>query len=214
LNVLALALAASAFFIALRIWDFAEERASASRERGGERPPADVRPPRPPARRAGPPAPIPTGGSASDMTRELRERRLLVPVAGVRPSDLVASFGDPRGERRHEALDIPAARNTPVLAVDGGRVARLFYSKAGGITVYHYDSAERFVYYYAHLERYANGLTEGDPVRRGQVIGYVGTSGNAPDTVPHLHFAILRLTTPGRWWQGAPVDPYLVFASG
>ena len=87
-------------------------------------------------------------------------------------------------------------------------IARLFYSKAGGITVYQFDPSERYCYYYAHLERYADGLNEGDRVKKGQVLGYVGTSGNAPKNTPHLHFAIFRLTAEKHWWEGTPIDPY------
>jgi murein DD-endopeptidase MepM/ murein hydrolase activator NlpD len=129
----------------------------------------------------------------------------------VEASALHRSFDDRRGtSRRHEAIDIMAPRHTPVVAADAGKVARLFYSKAGGITVYQFDAQGQYVYYYAHLERYAEGLREGDTVSRGQVLGYVGTSGNAPPDAPHLHFAIFRLTEPGRWWEGTPIDPYEV----
>jgi len=139
----------------------------------------------------------------------LEDRNLLIPVEGVAPTDLTRQFSDARGgSRRHEAIDILAPRNTPVLAVEGGTIARLFFSKAGGTTVYQFDPSSEFCYYYAHLERYADGLREGQPVRRGQVIGYVGTSGNAPKTTPHLHFAIFRLTEAKRWWEGTPIDPY------
>jgi murein DD-endopeptidase MepM/ murein hydrolase activator NlpD len=95
-----------------------------------------------------------------------------------------------------------------VIAVEAGRIARLFTSAAGGLTIYQFDPAEDYVYYYAHLEAYAAGLSEGDPVRAGQVVGYVGTTGNAPADVPHLHFAIMRLTADRRWWEGTPIDPY------
>jgi len=142
---------------------------------------------------------------------ELRGRRLVVPVEGIDRSKLVQSFDDQRsGSRRHEAIDILAPRNTPVVAVDDGTAARLFMSRAGGITLYQYDPKERFVYYYAHLERYADGLKEGDKVRRGQVIGYVGTTGNAPPNTPHLHFAIFEMSDKRRWWEGRPLDPFLV----
>jgi peptidoglycan LD-endopeptidase LytH len=146
-----------------------------------------------------------------DVIEELRDRRLVIPVEGIAPAQLVQTFNDRRsGARTHHAIDILAPRNTPVLAVEDGRVARLFISKAGGITLYQYDPSERFVYYYAHLERYAGHVTEGAAVRRGEVIGYVGTSGNAPPNTPHLHFAIFRTTEPKRWWEGTPIDPFLV----
>jgi murein DD-endopeptidase MepM/ murein hydrolase activator NlpD len=139
----------------------------------------------------------------------LEDRNLLIPVEGVAASVLTRQFSDERGgSRRHEAIDILAPRNTPVRAVEDGTIARLFFSKAGGTTVYQFDPSSAFCYYYAHLERYAYGLSEGQRVRKGQVIGYVGTSGNAPKTTPHLHFAIFRLTEAKRWWEGTPIDPY------
>jgi murein DD-endopeptidase MepM/ murein hydrolase activator NlpD len=112
--------------------------------------------------------------------------------------------------RRHEALDILAPRDTPVLAVEDGTVAKLFSSVPGGLTVYQFDPTSTYAYYYAHLARYAAGLKEGTPVARGQTIGYVGTTGNAPPETPHLHFAIFALTDEKRWWQGTAIDPYAV----
>jgi murein DD-endopeptidase MepM/ murein hydrolase activator NlpD len=139
----------------------------------------------------------------------LADRSLEIPVEGVKPDQLVRSFEERRsGTRSHEAIDILAPRNTPVRAVENGKIARLFESKAGGMTIYQFDPTEQFCYYYAHLERYADGLHEGDPVRKGQIIGYVGTSGNAPKNTPHLHFAIFRLTAEKHWWEGTPIDPY------
>lgn len=147
----------------------------------------------------------PAAGAAGD----LRGRGFRMPVAGVSPEALVPSFDDPRGSnRRHEAIDILAPRGTDVLAVEDGTIARLFTSDAGGLTVYQYDPSGAYVYYYAHLDRYADGLAEGDRIRAGQRIGHVGTTGNAPADVPHLHFAIMRLDEPGRWWDGTAVDPY------
>lgn len=146
-----------------------------------------------------------------DSPSELEDRDLEMPVEGIGPDQLTRSFAEMRGAaRRHEAIDILAPRNTPVRAVEGGIVARLFQSKAGGITIYQFDPTERYCYYYAHLERYAEGLREGERVRKGQVIGYVGTSGNAPKDTPHLHFAVFRLTAEKRWWEGTPIDPYYV----
>ena len=146
-----------------------------------------------------------------DALADLRARALTLPVKGIDSHDLQDTFDDKRGEgRRHEALDILAARNTPVLAVEDGAVARLFTSKAGGLTVYQFDPSSTYAYYYAHLERYAPGLADGDRVKRGQVLGYVGTSGNAPPDTPHLHFAIFKLTDKKQWWQGTPIDPFAV----
>ena len=140
---------------------------------------------------------------------ELTGRALQIPVEGVKADQLTRTFSDTRsGVRIHEAIDIAAPRNTPVKAVDEGTVARLFFSKAGGITIYQFDPSETFCYYYAHLERYADGLREGDRVQKGQVIGYVGVSGNAQKDSPHLHFAVFRLTAAKRWWEGTPIDPY------
>lgn len=154
-----------------------------------------------------PASPEPTIGAAP--AAELEDRDLLIPVEGITADRLTPSFSDARGNsRRHEAIDILAPRNTPVKAVDDGRIARLFQSKAGGITIYQFDPSERYCYYYAHLERYAAGLREGQEVKKGQVIGYVGVSGNAPKDTPHLHFAVFRLSEAKRWWEGTPLDPF------
>ena len=142
---------------------------------------------------------------------ELCLRNLLLPVEGVPREQLHDNFDELRGgSRRHEAIDILAPRNTPVLAVDDGTVAKLFESVPGGLTIYQFDAEGRYCYYYAHLERYAKGLKAGDPLTRGEVIGYVGTSGNAPRDTPHLHFAIYRLGPDRRWWEGEALNPYPV----
>lgn len=138
----------------------------------------------------------------------LRERGLVVPVAGVDPARIPDAFDARRGgDRRHGALDIMAPRGTPVLSADDGRILRLRTNSLGGITIYAADSAARVVYYYAHLERYRRGLREGDRVQRGDTIGYVGTSGNAPRGTPHLHFQVMLMPDDGRWWAGEPVNP-------
>jgi murein DD-endopeptidase MepM/ murein hydrolase activator NlpD len=132
-------------------------------------------------------------------------------VLGIKSEELRDTFNDKRGgTRRHEAIDVLAPRNTPVLAVEDGKVAKLFFSQGGGITIYQFDPSEQYVYYYAHLERYADGLEEGDKIKRGDVIGYVGTTGNAPRDTPHLHFAIFKMTDEKRWWEGTAIDPYSV----
>jgi peptidoglycan LD-endopeptidase LytH len=134
---------------------------------------------------------------------------LTVPVAGVKPSDLTRQFDEHRsGGRSHRAIDILAPRGTPVLAANDGHIERLLRNRLGGNTIYQRDPAKGFVYYYAHLQRYRAGLSEGDDVRRGEVIGYVGTTGNAPPATPHLHFAIHRVGPDERWWQGEPIDPF------
>ena len=144
-----------------------------------------------------------------DPVSELRDRKLEIPVQGVARTALRDTFDEARrSTENHEAIDILAKRNTPVVAVEDGIIAKLFESKKGGTTVYQFDPSTRYTYYYAHLERYADGLKEGNRVQRGQVLGYVGTSGNAPKDTPHLHFAIFRLTDKKQWWQGSPIDPY------
>ena len=122
------------------------------------------------------------------------------------------SFYEVRGNKRHEASDIVAPRNTAIHAVEDGTLARLFTSKRGGLTIYQKDPSGKFVYYYAHLERYADNLHDGDQIRRGQVIGFVGTSGNAPPNTPHLHFAINEITRNGDIYNGPAIDPYSVFS--
>jgi murein DD-endopeptidase MepM/ murein hydrolase activator NlpD len=161
----------------------------------------------PPPSVAVPPEPEP-GADA----RPLSNRRLLIPVAGVGPRQLSPSFDVARGSRRHEALDIMAPRGTPVLAVEDGTIAKLFTSKAGGLTVYQFDSSGRYAYYYAHLDRYAEGLREGGRISRGDPIGTVGSTGNASPDAPHLHFAIFALGPERRWWEGEPIDPYPILS--
>ncbi len=164
---------------------------------------------------ASPPA-APDAPATGAAIERLERRRLRLPIDNANVDAMRGQFGDPRdaGARGHEAVDILAPRNTPVHAVDDGIVAKLFLSRQGGITIYQYDPGQEFCYYYAHLERYAAGLKEGQTVSRGDVIGYVGTSGNAPANTPHLHFAIFELTPERHWWEGVPLDPWEVFAGG
>jgi murein DD-endopeptidase MepM/ murein hydrolase activator NlpD len=138
----------------------------------------------------------------------LEGRTLEMPVVGARTIDLRDSFAEPRGSRRHEAIDILAPRGTQVVAVDEGNVVKLFTSKEGGLTVYQFDRDETHAFYYAHLDRYAEGLAEGTYLRRGDPVGFVGTTGNAPRGAPHLHFAIFELGPEKHWWEGKPIDPY------
>lgn len=137
---------------------------------------------------------------------------LIVPVTGVDRSALHDMFDEVRGNRRHEAIDIMAPRGTPVIAADDGTVKKLFTSVPGGITVYEFDLSQRYCYYYAHLDRYADGLHEGQPLHRGEVLGYVGSTGNAAENAPHLHFAVIRLDADKRWWKGTYVNPYPLLA--
>jgi murein DD-endopeptidase MepM/ murein hydrolase activator NlpD len=138
--------------------------------------------------------------------------RLRVPIDGMEIDALKGGFAEVRGGTRgHEAVDILRPRGTPIHAVTDGAIAKLFFSKAGGITVYQFDTDEKFCYYYAHLERYVDGLHEGQHLVKGEVLGYVGTSGNAPANTPHLHFAVFELNEDKQWWKGRPIDPYVVF---
>ncbi len=135
-------------------------------------------------------------------------------MRGVLPAQLRDTFAETRdgGARPHEALDIMAPRGTPVLAAVDGTVEKLFESVPGGLTIYEFDRARERAYYYAHLDRYADGLAEGQSLRRGDVIGYVGSTGNAAEDAPHLHFAIFVLGPEKRWWQGTAIDPYPLLA--
>jgi murein DD-endopeptidase MepM/ murein hydrolase activator NlpD len=159
------------------------------------------------------PAPVPidtTGAAIADADLRVLAAQLIVPVQGIRPEELNDTFTAPRGggSRSHEALDILAPRGTPVLSATDGVLRKFHDSAAGGLMVYAGDATDRFVLMYGHLDRYADGLVEGQPLRRGQVIGYVGTTGNAPAGTPHLHFAIARGQPSVAWWRGTPVDPY------
>jgi murein DD-endopeptidase MepM/ murein hydrolase activator NlpD len=153
---------------------------------------------------ATPTVPIPTTGRISAPP-------LRMPLDNVGVEAMKGGFREKRGSRPHEAADLLAPRNTPVHAVEGGTIAKLFFSKAGGITIYQFDPGGYLIYYYAHLERYADGLHEGQTVSAGDVIGYVGTSGNAPPNTPHLHFAVIETDGSRQWWKGRAVDPYPLF---
>ena len=158
-------------------------------------------------------SPVVSGSSRTTGTAgELSHSRLRVPIDGENIESLKGGFAETRGgSRPHEAVDMLAPRNTPVHAVENGTIAKLFTSKAGGLTVYQFDPGGHLCYYYAHLERYADGVKDGHAVSQGDVIGYVGTSGNAPPNTPHLHFAVFELNADKRWWQGKAIDPYRVF---
>jgi len=140
---------------------------------------------------------------------------LAVPVAGVKPGDLVDTYTQARagGARSHDAIDIMAATGTPVVAAASGKVEKLFFSDGGGgITAYVRSDDGRWNYYYAHLSAYAPGLREGQQLRRGDPVGYVGSTGNANPEGPHLHFAINRMNPGEKWWQGTPINPYPLLA--
>ena len=140
---------------------------------------------------------------------------LAVPVQGIKPAQLSDTFTQARagGARSHDAIDIMAAEGTPVLSASDGTVEKLFFSDGGGgITVYVRSPDQRWTFYYAHLQGYAPGLAEGHQVKRGQLLGRVGHSGNANPAGPHLHFAINRMEPGERWWQGNPINPYPLLA--
>ncbi len=138
----------------------------------------------------------------------LQRRELMVPVQGVRPKDLRDTFSAPRsGGRAHLALDILAKTGTRVLSADDGVILRITKNELGGKVMYIADTQRRFVYYYAHLDEWKYGLKEGDTVKRGQLIGSVGTTGNAPKETPHLHFQLMRMGAGGRYWNGTPINP-------
>ena len=143
---------------------------------------------------------------------QLRARALALPVQGMDAARLTDTYTQARAAGvTHEALDIMSERGTPVLAVEDGEVVKLFSSKSGGITLYQFDPDKRYAYYYAHLDRYAEGVREGTNLRKGQVIGYVGSTGNALPGAPHLHFAIFTLGPERQWWRGTPLNPFLVW---
>ncbi|HEX8355718.1 MAG TPA: M23 family metallopeptidase [Pyrinomonadaceae bacterium] len=150
------------------------------------------------------------GTGTGEAASPLAAMRLLIPVRGVEPGQLQDTFKDSRSAGRvHDSIDIIAPRDTPVVAATDGRIVKLFRSVKGGMTLYQLASAdERYVLYYAHLERYADGLAEGHLARRGETIGYVGDTGNATPGNTHLHFQIYRVEDPKRFWTGENINPY------
>lgn len=150
-----------------------------------------------------------------DMNR-LRDRHLLIPVAGVGPERIEDTFTAARdgGDRQHYAIDILAPRNTPIIAADDGVILRMSSNNLGGITIFASDDDRRFVYYYAHLDHYDPDMYMGRKLTKGDTIGYVGTTGNSPKGVPHLHFQIMRWPADGRYWVGEPINPYPFLNAG
>lgn len=137
------------------------------------------------------------------------QTNLIVPVDGVKPDQLVDTYNDARSEGRlHDAIDIMAPAGTPVLAAANGKIIKLSQSEKGGTTIYQLSANEKMVYYYAHLQRYADGLAEGSTVRQGDVIAYVGDTGNAGAGNYHLHFSIAAVADPKRYWEGTNINPY------
>jgi murein DD-endopeptidase MepM/ murein hydrolase activator NlpD len=140
---------------------------------------------------------------------------LAIPVAGIRPEQLTDTYSQARagGARIHDAIDIMAPRGTPVVAAAEGFVEKLYFSNGGGgITVYVRSADRHWMYYYAHLDRYAPGLAEGQQLPRGAPIGFVGSTGNANPAGPHLHFAIAHMNAGDRWYGGNPINPYPLLA--
>lgn len=153
----------------------------------------------------------PTNGQAEPGATSVAPVGLLLPVQGITAAQLQDTFTDARSEGRvHDAIDILAPEGTPVLAVADGTVEKLFDSERGGLTVYQFEPSGKYSYYYAHLQRYADGLAEKQALRRGEVIGYVGHTGNASPDAPHLHFEIHRLGPEKQWWKGESLNPYPV----
>ena len=189
-SILAIILLAMAGFASLLSFDGAERtrRAVAAR---AEPPPVEA-------------APV---AAASGLT---------LPVAGYDRGELRDHWGDPRdgGTRAHTGIDLMAPAGTPVVAAAPGRVEKLFLSNAGGTALYQRSPDRRWTYYYAHLAGYAPGIAEGQRVRAGQTLGYVGDSGNAGAGNYHLHFGVTRTTPDQRWYQGQAIDPYPLLAAG
>jgi murein DD-endopeptidase MepM/ murein hydrolase activator NlpD len=153
-----------------------------------------------------PPPPVSPTPSTSNF---IGTASLIIPVAGVRPEQLIDTFDAARSEGRvHDAIDIPAAAETPVLAAADGTILKLFQSERGGTTIYQLSADQKLIFYYAHLSHYADGLTEGQFVRQGQVIAYVGDTGNAGAGNYHLHFSIAIVSDPKRYWEGSNINPY------
>ncbi len=214
----AIALYASPFYMAIKALPAAPEAAPAQVAIVMVAPPAapvvtpvepgyvNVQPFEPPV-----PPPLP-GVSIPPLVADVvvpLERQLLIPVAGVEAAALKDTFHEARGsDHFHEAIDILAPKGTQVFAVADGKIAKLFNSKPGGVTVYQFDDSEKFTYYYAHLDRYAPSLKEGMRVKRGDLMGFVGTTGNADPQTPHLHFAIFALGVKKEWWKGSAINPY------
>lgn len=140
---------------------------------------------------------------------------LMIPVVGVRPDQLIDNFSETRSEDRyHDAIDIPAPAGTPVIAAADGEIVRFWDSDRGGITIYQITADRKFVLYYAHLQRRADGINIGMTVRKGATIGYVGDTGNAGAGNFHLHFSIARITDPKRFWEGTNINPYPLLKNG
>jgi murein DD-endopeptidase MepM/ murein hydrolase activator NlpD len=162
------------------------------------------------------PAPVvatpadPNASTAASDEEYLRLRHILLPVAGADMSRVEDSFNEGRdgGERTHRAIDILAPRGTPILSADDGRILRMSTNTLGGISMYTVDSEARLVYYYAHMDHYNDAMSPGRTIVKGDTLGFVGTTGNAPKDTPHLHFQVMRWPADGKYWNGEPIDPF------
>ena len=158
---------------------------------------------------ASPAASIPSATNQASPTITDAPPPLIVPVTGVRPDQLSDTFSEARAEGRvHDAIDIPAPLGTPVVAAADGTIVKLFHSDRGGTTIYQLSTDSRFIFYYAHLDRYAEDLAEGHLARQGETIAYVGDTGNAGAGNYHLHFSIAVVSDPKKYWQGVNINPY------
>jgi len=156
-----------------------------------------------------PAASIPSATNQTSPTISGAPPNLIIPVTGVRPDQLRDTFSEARSEGRvHDAIDIPAPLGTPVVAAADGTIVKLFHSDRGGTTIYQLSTDSRFVYYYAHLDRYAEGLAEGHLAEQGETIAYVGDTGNAGAGNYHLHFSVALISDPTKYWQGVNLNPY------
>jgi peptidoglycan LD-endopeptidase LytH len=162
--------------------------------------------------------PVGSGGSSYPAVTSadlsvLRAQNPMIPVSGVTADKLVDSFDDMRagGGHRHEALDIVAARGTPVMSAAAGTILKLHNSVAGGLSIYVADTTQRFIMLYAHLDSYRPGIAAGMQVKKGELLGYVGFTGNASPAAPHLHFAVARSDNLKEWWKGTPLNPFLIW---
>ncbi|WP_367382959.1 M23 family metallopeptidase [Stenotrophomonas cyclobalanopsidis] len=169
----------------------------------------------PPAAAATPHADAPVPTTVPPSNANDAPTGLLLPVQGIQASQLRDTFTDARSEGRvHDAIDIMADAGTPVLAVADGTVEKLFDSERGGLTIYQFEPSGRWCYYYAHLQRYADGLAEKQVIKRGEVIGYVGSTGNASADAPHLHFEVHVLGPEKQWWKGESINPFPLLQAG
>jgi peptidoglycan LD-endopeptidase LytH len=162
-----------------------------------------------PAATAAVTSPAPTTTTMTEDTDYLVARHILLPVAGADMTKVEDSFFEGRdGDRTHRAIDILAPRGTPILSADDGKILRMSTSALGGICMYTVDAQSRLVYYYAHMDHYNDAMSPGRTIVRGDTLGFVGTTGNAPKDTPHLHFQVMRWAADGKYWNGEPIDPF------